>query len=223
MNHRHNAGGSLVLNGCQAEMRTGMEKIIIIGGGIIGLSTAWELHQRGAQVIVLDSRRAGMAASAANAGYIATSLPGPVPTPGLVKTSMRWMLDPESPLYIRPQANVQFLSWLYQFWRACNSTSYDAGLDAAGTLLRNTISIMQGWRDAGIEFEMHEFGRLVAYQHRAVMEADLAAYDKMAMFEVKRPVPMLGDALYEFEPAFSKEITAAYFLQGERTVDPISL
>ena len=85
-----------------------MAKIVIIGGGIIGLSAAWELHLQGEEVVVLDARTAGMAASAANAGYIATSLPGPVPTPGLVKTSMKWMLDPESPLYIRPRADKHF-------------------------------------------------------------------------------------------------------------------
>lgn len=61
-----------------------MSKVVIIGGGVIGLSAAWELRKRGAEAVVLDARVAGMAASAANAGYIASSLPGPVPIPGLV-------------------------------------------------------------------------------------------------------------------------------------------
>ena len=200
-----------------------MAKIVIIGGGIIGLSAAWELHLQGEEVVVLDARTAGMAASAANAGYIATSLPGPVPTPGLVKTSMKWMLDPESPLYIRPRADKHFLTWLYQFWRACTSPAYDAGLEASAALLEGTAAIMQRWQDGGIAFEMHDFGRLIAYQQRAVMEKDLAAYDKMATFGVERPEPMHGDALHEFEPALSHEITAAYYLKGENTVNPISL
>ena len=200
-----------------------MTRVVIIGGGIIGLSAAWELHLRGASVIVLDARTAGMAASAANAGYIATSLPGPVPTPGLVRTSMKGMMDPESPLYIRPRANRQFLTWLYQFWRACSSSAYDAGLEASATLLQGTNAVMQGWRDAGIAFEMHDFGRLTAYQQQSVMEKDLAAYDKMAVFGHQRPEAMHGEVLHEFEPALSREITAAYYLKGERTVEPISL
>ena len=200
-----------------------MAKTVIIGGGIVGLSAAWELHLQGEEVVVLDARTAGMAASAANAGYIATSMPGPVPTPGLVQTSMKWMLDPESPLYIRPRADKHFLAWLYQFWRACNSPAYDAGLEASASMLAGTGAIMQRWRDAGVEFEMHDFGRLIAYQQRAVMEKDLAAYDKMARFGVERPEPMHEDALHEFEPALSREITAAYYLKGENTVNPISL
>lgn len=200
-----------------------MTRVIIIGGGVIGLATAWELSRRGADILVLDARSAGMAASAANAGYIATSLPGPVPTPGLVQTSLKWMMDPESPLYIRPRADRHFMAWLYRFWRACNAVSYAAGLEATAEFLRETPAIMRGWRDEGLEFEAHNFGRLIAYQDKTVMEADLAAYGKMAAFGVKEPEAMYGDALHEFEPALSREITAAYYLKGETTVEPISL
>lgn len=200
-----------------------MSRILIIGGGVIGLATAWELHQRGEEVVVLDARTAGMAASAANAGYIATSLPGPVPTPGLVQQSMKWMLDPDSPLYIRPRAEKQFLTWLYRFWRACNAPAYYAGLEASAEFLRQTPEIMRKWRSDGIEFETHDFSRLVAYQSKDVMESDLAGYVKTEAFGTVMPTAMYGDDLHDFEPALSTEITAAYFIEDERTVEPISL
>ena len=72
-----------------------VSKTVVIGGGVIGLAIAWELKRRGEDVLVLDARTAGMAASAANAGYVVGTLAGPVPTPGLVQQSMKWMLNPE--------------------------------------------------------------------------------------------------------------------------------
>src|SRR5690606_13476801 len=63
--------------------RIEMAKVVIIGGGVIGLSTAWELHLRGEEVVVLDSRSAGLAASAVNAGWVSPAMAGPVPAPGL--------------------------------------------------------------------------------------------------------------------------------------------
>ena len=200
-----------------------MARVAIIGGGVIGLATAWELHQRGAEVVILDARTAGMAASAANAGYIATSLPGPVPTPGLVKQSLKWMLDPSRPLYIRPRANAHFLAWLYRFWRACNAPEYQAGLEASAEFLRQTGPIMQSWVDARIQFEMHDFGRLIAYQNKDVMESDLAGYQQMERYGLAMPTPIYGDDLHEMEPALSDLITAAFYIKDEHTVQPISL
>src|SRR5690606_18391956 len=136
-------------------------KVVVIGGGIIGLSTAWELHRRGEEVVVLDSRSAGMAASAVNAGWVSPAM-GPVPGPGLMAQSMKWMLNPESPLYIKPRLNAGFLAWLYRFWRACNADAYDAGVEATGALGRGTMEIMDQWVADGINFEMHQYGLLYA-------------------------------------------------------------
>ena len=96
-----------------------MSQVTIIGGGVIGLSAAWELSRRGADVTVLDARAPGTAASAVNAGWVSPSLAGPVPVPGLVMTSLKWMLNPESPLFIKPRLDPAFLKWLYRFWRSC--------------------------------------------------------------------------------------------------------
>lgn len=92
-----------------------MSRTIVIGGGVIGLSIAWELHRKGEEVVVLDARTAGTAASAANAGYMVMNSVGPIPTPGLIRTSIKWMLNPESPLYIQQRFSPRFVSWLYRF------------------------------------------------------------------------------------------------------------
>src|SRR6476660_6244237 len=67
-------------------------QVVVVGGGIVGLSAAWFLLKAGADVTVLTDREAGEGASAVNAGWVAPSLSGPVPAPGILSGSLRWML-----------------------------------------------------------------------------------------------------------------------------------
>lgn len=199
-----------------------MGKVVIVGGGVIGLSTAWELHKRGEEVVVLDSRSAGMAASAVNAGWVSPAM-GPVPAPGLVGQSLKWMLNPESPLYIKPRLNTNFISWLYRFWRACNGPAYEAGVEATGELGRGTMEIMDRWVEEGIDFEMHEYGLLYAFRERAEMEAELNSFDTWALYDYAQPKPLYGSDLQAQEPVLSEELTAGFLVKEERTVQPITL
>ena len=197
-----------------------MSKTVIIGGGIIGLSIAWELHKRGENVLVLDARTAGTAASAANAGYMVMTHTGPVPTPGLVRTSLKWMLNPESPLYIKPRLSPAFLSWLYRFWRACNSTAYEAGAEATMLLRGDLPALLQEWVDDGIDFELHKAGRIHAYNIQSSMESDLSGWEGT---EYHQPQPLYGDDLRHFEPALSDEIVAGFHIEEDYAVQPNSL
>lgn len=199
-----------------------MAKVVVIGGGIIGLSTAWELHRRGEEVVVLDSRSAGMAASAVNAGWVSPAM-GPVPGPGLMAQSMKWMLNPESPLYIKPRLNAGFLAWLYRFWRACNADAYDAGVEATGALGRGTMEIMDQWVADGINFEMHQYGLLYAFQDRAHMEHELHSFETWGTYGYVQPKALFGSDLHAAEPILSDELTCGFMVKEERTVQPITL
>lgn len=199
-----------------------MSKVVIIGGGVIGLATAWELHRRGEEVIVLDSRSAGMAASAVNAGWVSPAM-GPVPAPGLVGQSLKWMLNPESPLYIKPRLNKNFISWLYRFWRACNGPAYQAGVEATGAIGRGTMEIMDRWVEEGIDFEMHQYGLLYAFRDRAAMEEELHAFETWSTYDYAQPTPLYDGDLQAKEPVLSDELTAGFLVKEERTVQPITL
>ena len=77
-------------------------RVIVIGGGAVGLCAAEALSARDCEVTVVEADRCGAGASAGNAGWITPSLAAPVPGPGVIAASMRWLVNPSGPLWIRP-------------------------------------------------------------------------------------------------------------------------
>ena len=97
------------------------KSIVILGGGVIGLSTAYYCARRGHQVTLIDrnpEQRDGC--SFGNAGMITPSHFVPLAAPGMIGTAFKWMWNPESPLYIKPRLNWDLLSWGWKFMRAAN-------------------------------------------------------------------------------------------------------
>ena len=80
-----------------------MKNYIIIGGGIIGLSTAYYLQKEGAQITVIDQSDISSGASFVNAGFVSPSHFIPLAVPGMISKGMKWMLNDSSPFYIKPR------------------------------------------------------------------------------------------------------------------------
>lgn len=95
------------------------KNIVIIGGGIIGLCTAYYAARKGHRVTVIDrnpEQRDGC--SFGNAGMIVPSHFIPLAAPGMVALGLKWMWNPESPFYIKPRLDFDLLGWGYKFWKA---------------------------------------------------------------------------------------------------------
>ncbi|MFM9106235.1 MAG: NAD(P)/FAD-dependent oxidoreductase [Chloroflexota bacterium] len=196
---------------------------VIIGGGVIGLCTAFALQRRGAQVTVIDAGPREQAASHVNAGWVCPSLSEPVPAPGLTAQSLKWMLKSDSPLYIAPRADPAFLRWLAAFWRNCNARQYAAGTAATAELARRTFERYDDLAEHGVEFEEHRDGLLFAYVHEAALHHDHANLAQLAPFGVEMPPLLTGDEARAFEPALSRSVSGGYWLRQERSVRPDTL
>jgi D-amino-acid dehydrogenase len=81
-------------------------RVIILGGGIIGLSSAWYLAEAGWQVTVLEKGDLTDNCSFGNMGYLSPSHFVPIAAPGIVEQGILWMFDQKSPFYIRPSAQI---------------------------------------------------------------------------------------------------------------------
>ncbi len=200
-----------------------MARVVVIGGGVIGLCVAYALHRRGWPVTVVDAGPARPAASHGNAGWIVPSLSAPVPAPGLVGASLRWMLRPDSPLHVRPRADPGFARWLLAFWRRCNARDHRAGLAATAALNLPTMTLFDALRADGVAFEEHRTGLAVVYRDRADLERDYAGLAPLRSFGYGTPPLLDGDAMRDLEPALGAAVVGGYLFPQERHVRPDTL
>jgi D-amino-acid dehydrogenase len=109
-------------------------KILIIGGGVVGLCTAYYCARSGFSVTVVERKSAQRdGCSFGNAGMIVPSHFVPLAAPGAVSLALKWMWNPASPFYIKPRLNVDLFSWGFKFWRAATA----AHVRRAAPLLRD--------------------------------------------------------------------------------------
>ncbi|MBK0379648.1 NAD(P)/FAD-dependent oxidoreductase [Mucilaginibacter segetis] len=97
-----------------------MHKVVVIGGGIIGLSTAYYLNNAGVDVVVLDKGPLDDNCSFGNAGMIVPSHFVPLAAPGMVEQGIRWMFNSKSPFYVRPSLNMELISWGLKFLKSAS-------------------------------------------------------------------------------------------------------
>ena len=94
--------------------------VIIVGGGIMGLSSAYYLQEAGYSVHIIDSGDGTDGCSYGNAGFVSPSHFIPLAAPGIIAQGIRWMTSPESPFYIKPRASINLAKWGLQFARHAN-------------------------------------------------------------------------------------------------------
>src|SRR4051812_23442793 len=110
------------------------KRVLIVGGGVIGLCTAYYAARDGHEVTVLDRKNeAHEGCSYGNAGMIVPSHFVPLAAPGIVALGLKWMWNPKSPFYIKPRFDADLFSWGFKFWQAATRQH----VERAGPLLRD--------------------------------------------------------------------------------------
>ena len=188
-------------------------KAIVIGGGIIGLSSAFYLNQSGWQVTVLDKDDFMHNCSYGNAGYICPSHFIPLATPGIVKQGFKWMLNSTSPFYIQPRLSWPLISWGFKLM----SVAKPANVEAAAVPLRDiallSMQCYDSWRTLPeFDFYYEKKGILELFQtdekahhaeetvHQAKelgLDADLISGDEVQKLEPQTPVIAKGAIFFK--------------------------
>ena len=137
-------------------------EIVIIGGGIVGLSSAYFLQEAGHQVTIIDQTDISNNCSYGNAGYVCPSHFVPLATPGIVKQGLKWMLNAESPFYIQPRISKSLMQWGWQFMKSATAEK----VEAAAIPLRDfglfSEKLYQDWTGLP-QFDF-------AYEHKGLLE-----------------------------------------------------
>ncbi|MGO3021911.1 MAG: FAD-dependent oxidoreductase [Brevibacterium sp.] len=197
-------------------------KTVIIGGGVVGLTTAYELALSGHNVTVIEAGRCGAGASHGNAAKVAIAESTPVPAPGVLLQGIRWMLNPDSPLSIRPSLAPGYLTFLLRMAAHCNARDFDAGLELHLRLGEDANDLFDEYQTQGIDFEMHDRGVLLAFETRERFDEHCPS---LPAFEAAghRPQRLHDDEVREAEPALSDRIRHGLFFPADRQIEPDSL
>jgi D-amino-acid dehydrogenase len=197
----------------------GTEHTIVVGGGIIGVSAAYYLARRGHRVTLIERGDIGRGSSYGNAGIIAFGHP-PIPRPGLVRKTIKWMFDSGSPLYIPPRLDPAMLRWFWEFRRACTEEHFRACMDMLAALGREAITCFDGIvAEESLSVEYHRGGwREVFYTPEGLeggrVEADLL---RGHGFDVE---VYDGDELQRREPAFKPGAAGAIHFTESTFTEP---
>lgn len=104
------------------------KEVVIIGGGIIGLCSAYYLLKEGHQVTIIDKSNISQGASFVNAGYITPSHIIPLASPGIITKGIKWMFDSSSPFYVKPRLDKDFLQWTWAFKKSATTSKVEKAI-----------------------------------------------------------------------------------------------
>ncbi|MFN0033815.1 MAG: NAD(P)/FAD-dependent oxidoreductase [Saprospiraceae bacterium] len=137
----------------------------IIGGGIIGLSTAYYLQQEGWDVTVLERGDLTEGCSFGNMGYLSPSHFAPLAQPGVISQGILWMFKQKSPFYVRPALSWGLADWGMKFVRACNAAHVERSAKPMAELLLLSRDLTAAWEQSGeMNFEYEPKGCINYFQ-----------------------------------------------------------
>jgi D-amino-acid dehydrogenase len=177
-------------------------KILVLGGGVIGTTTAYYLACSGHQVTVVDRQPAvALETSFANAGQISPGYAAPWAAPGVPLKAMAWALQKHAPLSIGLDGSLDQLRWLWRLLRNCNPASYaenKARMVRLAEYSRDALRVLR--QETGIDYEGRQGGTLQLFRTQAQLDA--VAKDVTVLREAGVPFEVLSRAeLIRAEPA----------------------
>ena len=200
-------------------------RVVVVGGGVVGLACAWELARGGAEVTVVERDAVGAGVSYGNTGWICPTITHPLPAPGMVREGLRQLVTRGDAFVLRPRADADFLRWLLSFRRCCSPARYEAGLRALLALNRRTVELYDRYRDEGVEFELHTSGLVVAALGREGLEFYRGITRVLHADGFEGEIDEVdGDAVAVLEPALAGgSVRCALHARVDRYVRPETL
>ena len=150
-----------------------MQQIIVIGGGVVGLTSAWWLAEAGYRVRLLErAPDVGSGSSYGNGGQLSYRYVSPLADEGVPLKALQWMFQDTGPLHFRPEADLRQYRWLASFLAHCRA---DVNRKTTAKLLELGELSRQGMKQLEVtvpleDFDWRDAGKLVVYRSREVFE-----------------------------------------------------
>ncbi len=160
-------------------------RVVILGAGVIGVTTAYYLAKQGVEVEVLDRQReAGLETSFANAGELSYGMTSPWAAPGIPLKALKWMFMKFRPLTIWPMLSPTMWMWCAHMAMNCNANSYAINKSRMVRVSNySRDALVDLLRDVPIDFDLREQGTLQLFRKQKQLEASKADQDVLARFD----------------------------------------
>lgn len=148
-------------------------KVLVLGAGVIGVTSAYYLAKAGHEVVVVDRQPAtGLETSFANAGEISPGYASPWAAPGLPQKALRWLFIPHSPLVLRPtKLDLEMLGWIVRLLRNCSRTRYAVNKERMVRLAEYSRDQLIALRAVtGIQYDQRMRGTLQLFRTQKQMD-----------------------------------------------------
>ena len=197
------------------------KRVLIVGGGIIGLAVAHYCALKGHQVTVVERGAAERnGCSFANAGMIVPSHFIPLASPGVVALGLRWMWNPESPFHVQPRFSSELLDWGWKLYRAATPARVAAAAPVLRDLHLASRTCFQEWAARwGNEFELVEQGLLVLSNTDRGLEHETKTADYARQLGMPADV-LTSAAAAELEPNIRMAIAGAVYYRLDAHLTP---
>lgn len=195
--------------------------VLIIGGGPIGLISAYYLLKAGRKVTILDLNEIGKGSGAGNAGHIVPSHIIPLAAPGVVTSALKWMLDPNSsPFGLKIRFDLKYISWLIQFAAACNEANVSRALEPMKNLgFLSADNFAKMIEEENFDCHYQTTGFLNVYKNQKAFDAGRHE----AEFMQKHGIPVSvyeKNQIAEVEPAVRDDVLGGVHFTGDAHLNP---
>ena len=139
-------------------------RVVVIGGGVIGVSSAYYLAREGSEVTLVDRGEVCAGSSYGNAGLIVPSHVTPLAAPGVWWQGLKWMLNSESPFYIKPRLDRELARWLWRFRSACSPARMRQAMPLLRRLSVESLALYRELAEKGeFDFGFRQSGSMTVF------------------------------------------------------------
>lgn len=198
-------------------------RVLILGGGVIGTTSAYYLARAGFEVVVVDRQPAvAMETSFANAGQVSPGYASPWAAPGVPLKAIKWLMQKHAPLAIKLTGDVQQYLWMAQMLRNCTAARYAVNKERMVRLSEYSRDCLDELRaETGIDYEGRQLGTTQLFRTQAQLDA--AAKDIAVLEASGVPYELLDRAgIARAEPALARvsdKLSGALRLPNDQTGD----
>ncbi len=196
------------------------KKVVIIGGGIMGVCSAYFLNKEGHEVTIIDKSNFSSGASFVNAGYITPSHIISLAAPGIITKGLKWMFNPSSPFYVKPRLNKDFLQWAWAFKRSATKQKVAQSIPVIKDINILSRELYIAMKSSGdLDFHFEHKGLLMAYKHDKAGEQEWEVGKKAIQLGLKVE-NLTAKEVKILEPKANLNIKGAVYFHSDAHMTP---